>query len=91
MTIFKLIKHQIFLYKNSIGLIIALSSFLIIGLVITCYYIGESIMIFTRDPVVLTEVPFYTGYFSNIGSVFWIGLFRLLLGLDDLFVARGTF
>lgn len=66
-----LFKKQVIQNSNSIVGILIVSFFAILGLVSFCYFTGNSIGTLTKDPMALTDLPFYSGSFSQLGNIFW--------------------
>src|SRR5690606_20232535 len=65
------LRKQLFKNRKTILGILSVSFILIFGLVGFCYFTGTSIKDLTKDPVSLTNLPFYSGYFSQLGNMFW--------------------
>lgn len=68
----KLFKGEILRYSHSLLLVIILSAVFNFTIILLTYYTGISVKNFTRDPNATAELPFYIGYFSQLGGVFWI-------------------
>lgn len=66
-----LIRKQITQNKISILGILGISLLMIFTLVGFCYFTRNSIATLTRDPLSLTDLPFYAGSFSQLGNMFW--------------------
>lgn len=65
------LRKQLFKNRKTILGILSVSFILIFCLVGFCYFTGTSIKDLTKDPISLTSLPFYSGYFSQLGNIFW--------------------
>lgn len=84
-----IVKKQVIQNRDSIVGILIVSFFALLGLVSICYFTGNSIGTFTKDPMALTDLPFYSGSFSQLGNIFWF----IAAGISffTFYVSKGKF
>ncbi len=70
-NILKLLRKQAFSNRILLGGLFAISFLLMCILVLVSYFTGISVSSFTRDPLALADIPFYSGYFSQLGNIIW--------------------
>lgn len=69
---YNFLKKNLAQNKSAIYLVISLSVFLLLSMVLICNYLDIPVERLTRDPAASLAVPFYSGYFSQLGGIFWI-------------------
>lgn len=82
-------KKQVIKNLHSIIGILTVSFLAILSLVSICYFTGNSIGTFTKDPMALTDLPFYSGSFSQLGNMFWF----IAAGISffTFFISKGKY